>query len=240
MRFGDKIKDLKMKKIIGYIRTSTDRQDNSIKLQNHQITDYCEKNNLVLDDLIVDEGLSGKDIKKRNGYNQIMEMIENGEVGTLIVLSLSRWGRNLKQNYESIEVMIQKDTNFVSLKEQVDLSNPMGRFMVNVMSSLYQMEREMISDRVKDILKDKKKNGMVYGKVPYGFDSLDDVLIPNKKEQKTLNKIGSLKKKGMSLQKISDFLNRNNHQKRNGKEWSRYDVFHILKTERNSINTINQ
>ena len=54
MKFGDKIKDSKMKKIIGYIRTSTDRQNNSIKLQTHQITDYCEKNNLVLNDLIVD------------------------------------------------------------------------------------------------------------------------------------------------------------------------------------------
>jgi len=224
-----------MKKIIGYMRTSTDRQDNSIQLQTHQITDYCEKNNLVMDDLIVDEGLSGKDIKKRNGYNQIMEMVENGEVSTLIVLSLSRWGRNLKQNYESIEVMIQKETNFVSLKEQVDLSNPMGRFMVNVMSSLYQMEREMISERVKDVLLDKKENGKVYGVVPYGFERMDDLLIPNNKEQKVLNKIHSLRDKGTSYQKISDFLNRNKHNKKNGKKWNRYDVFHIIRTERIDI-----
>lgn len=240
MIFGDKTKDLEMKKIIGYMRTSTSIQQNSIQLQQHQITDYCEKNNLVLDDLIVDEGLSGKDIKKRNGYNQIMEMVENGEVGTLIVLSLSRWGRNLKQNYESIEVMIQKETNFVSLKEQVDLSNPMGRFMVNVMSSLYQMEREMISERVKDVLQDKKENGKVYGVVPYGFERMDDILIPNKKEQKLLKKIHTLKSEGLSYQKISDFLNRNKHQKKNGKKFNRYDVFHIVKTERNNINTTNK
>ena len=63
MEIRDKTKDLKMKKIIGYIRTSTDKQGNSITLQIHKITDYCEKNNLVLDDLIIDEGLSGKDIK---------------------------------------------------------------------------------------------------------------------------------------------------------------------------------
>ena len=236
MRFGDKIKGSEMKKTIGYLRTSTSIQQNSIQLQTHQITEYCEKNNLVLSELVVDEGLSGKDIKNRNGYNRIMEMIENGEVGTLVVLSLSRWGRNLKQNYESIELMIQKNTNFVSLKEQVDLSNPMGRFMVNVMSSLYQMEREMISDRVKDILKDKKENGKVFGGVPYGYDRVDEVLVPNNKEQKTLNKIFSLRDKGLSYQKISDFLNRNKHQKKNGKKFSRYDVFHIVKTDRTNIN----
>jgi len=236
MKFGDKIKGSEMKKTIGYLRTSTSVQQNSIQLQTHQITDYCEKNNLVLSELVVDEGLSGKDIKNRNGYNRIMEMIENGEVGTLVVLSLSRWGRNLKQNYESIELMIQKNTNFVSLKEQVDLSNPMGRFMVNVMSSLYQMEREMISDRVKDILKDKKENGKVFGGVPYGYDRVDEVLVPNNKEQKTLNKIFSLRDKGLSYQKISDFLNRNKHQKKNGKKFNRYDVFHIVKTDRTNIN----
>jgi len=223
------------KKTIGYIRTSTDKQDNSVKLQTHQITDYCEKNNLFLSELIVDEGLSGKDIKNRVGYHRIMEMVENKEIDTLIVLSLSRWGRNLKQNYESIEVMIKTDTNFVSLKEQVDLSSPMGRFMVNVMSSLYQMEREMISDRVTDILKDKKENGVVYGVTPYGFDRDGEFLVPNTQQQKVLKKIHSLRDKGLSYQKISDFLNRNKHNKKNGKKWNRYDVFHIIKTERKQI-----
>ena len=109
------------KKVVGYIRTSTDHQSNSITLQTHQITDYCEKNNLVLSDLIIDEGLSGKDIKNRKGFHSIMEMIENGEIDTLIVLSLSRWGRNLKNCYESVEVMIQKETKFISLKENFDL-----------------------------------------------------------------------------------------------------------------------
>ena len=233
---GDKIRVSKMKKkIIGYIRTSTTRQENSVKLQTHKITDYCEKNNLFLNELIVDEGLSGKDIKNRVGYHRIMEMVEKKEVDTLIVLSLSRWGRNLKQNYESIEVMIKTDTNFISLKEQVDLSTPMGRFMVNVMSSLYQMEREMISERVVDILKDKKENGIVYGVTPYGFNRDGDFLVPNTKQQKVLTKIHSLRDKGTSYQKISDFLNRNKHNKKNGKKWTRYDVFHIIRTERIDI-----
>jgi len=235
MEKRDKIKDLKMKKIIGYIRTSTDKQGNSITLQIHQITDYCEKNNLVLDDLIIDEGISGKDIKNRKGFHSVLEMLENGELGTLIVLSLSRMGRNLKQNYETIEKMINKDTNLISLKENVDLSTPMGRFMVNIMNSLYQMEREMISERVTDVLHDKKVNGKVFGVVPYGFDRDDDILVPNNKEQKMIKKIMNLKKTGLSYQKISDFLNRNKHIKKNGKKFNRYDVFHLVKTDRTEI-----
>ena len=50
----------------------------------------------------------------------------------------------------------------------------------------------MISERVTDVLKDKKRNGKVYGKVPYGYDRSGDSLVRNVKEQKTLKKIGSL------------------------------------------------
>ena len=236
MRFGDKIKDLEMKKIIGYVRTSTSTQQNSIKVQTQEVMDYCEKNNLVLSELVVDEGVSGKNNNTTDGYKKIMKMVDSGEVDTLIVLSLSRWGRTLKQNLLSIEQMIDKNIKFVSLKEQVDTSTPMGRFLINVMSSLYQMEREMISDRVKDTLKNKKQNGKVYSGTPYGYDVVNDVLVKNTKEQKTLNKIYSLRNKGLSYQKISNFLNRNKHQKKNGKKFSRYDVFHIVKTDRTNIN----
>ena len=223
------------KKVIGYIRTSTNLQSNSVEMQKHKIKDYCEMNNLILDELILDEGLSGKDIKNRKGFNSVIEMIENKELDTLIVLSLSRMGRNLKQNYETIEKMIDTDTNFISLKENVDLSTPMGRFMVNIMNSLYQMEREMISERVTDVLTDKKKNGKVYGNVPYGYDRSGDSLVRNVKEQKTLSKIYSLRSKGNSYGKVAEFLNRNKHIKKNGTKFNRSDVFYIVKTDRRNI-----
>ena len=236
MKNRDKIKGSEMKKkVIGYIRTSTNLQSNSVEMQKHKIKDYCEMNNLILDELILDEGLSGKDIKNRKGFNSVIEMIENKELDTLIVLSLSRMGRNLKQNYETIEKMIDTDTNFISLKENVDLSTPMGRFMVNIMNSLYQMEREMISERVTDVLTDKKKNGKVYGNVPYGYDRSGDSLVRNVKEQKTLSKIYSLRSKGNSYGKVAEFLNRNKHIKKNGTKFNRSDVFYIVKTDRRNI-----
>ena len=235
MENRDKIKVSEMKKVVGYIRTSTNLQSNSVEMQKHKIKDYCEMNNLILDELILDEGLSGKDIKNRKGFNSVIEMIENKELETLIVLSLSRMGRNLKQNYETIEKMIDTDTNFISLKENVDLSTPMGRFMVNIMNSLYQMEREMISERVTDVLTDKKKNGKVYGNVPYGYNRSGDSLVRNVKEQKTLSKIYSLRSKGNSYGKVAEFLNRNKHIKKNGTKFNRSDVFYIVKTDRRDI-----
>ena len=113
MEKRDKIKVSEMKKVIGYIRTSTNLQSNSVEMQKHKIKDYCEMNNLILDELILDEGLSGKDIKNRKGFNSVIEMIENKELDTLIVLSLSRMGRNLSQNYKIIDKMKKNKINLI-------------------------------------------------------------------------------------------------------------------------------
>ena len=57
MKIRDKIKVSEMKKrVVGYIRTSTKLQSNSVEMQKHKIKDYCEMNNLILDELILDEG----------------------------------------------------------------------------------------------------------------------------------------------------------------------------------------
>lgn len=236
MRKREKIKVLRMeKKMVGYIRTSTNLQSNSVEMQTHKIKEYCEINNLQLNDIIIDEGLSGKDMKNRKGLFSIIKMIDAKEIDTLIVLSLSRMGRNLNQNFQLIEKMKKKNVNLISLKENVDLTTPMGKFFVNVMNSLYEMERETISDRVSDVLIDKKKNGKVYGEIPYGYQRNGDELIPNIKEQKTLKKITTLREKGLSFAKVSDFLNRNNYLKRNNKKFNRSDVYYMLKVNRNDI-----
>ena len=82
---------------IGYIRNSRSIQENSITTQTELINEFCLRNDILLDEIIVDEGISGSGEKthKRNGYNRIIELIENGEVESLVVISLSRWGRNL-------------------------------------------------------------------------------------------------------------------------------------------------
>ena len=178
-------------KNIGYIRNSRLSQENSVETQTKLITDFCNNNEIHLDEIICDEGISGSGEKtnKRDGYNSVMELIENGEVNNLIVISISRWGRNLGEIYKSVELMTKKDVNFFSIKENIDTSSPYGRFTINLLSSLYEMELELIRERTKDTLKVKKENGKVYSKTPFGYDRVGDDLIENKKEKRLLRKM---------------------------------------------------
>lgn len=217
---------------IGYIRNSRITQENSVEVQTKLINEFCENNKIKLDQIIVDEGISGSGdkTKHRDGYNSIIEMIHNQEIDTLVVISISRWGRNLGEIYKSVQLMETKGVNFLSIKENIDTSTPYGRFTINLLSSLYEMELELIKDRVKDTLKMKKETGKVYSKVPYGYDRIGDELVENKKEKRLLNKIVRLKDNGLSYKEICDYLKRNRYKTKKGTNFSKGVVFSMIKT----------
>ena len=216
---------------LGYIRNSTLKQENSVETQRKLINEYCETNGIELDQIIVDEGISGSGEKTnlREGYNQILDLIDQGFVETLIVISISRWGRNLGETYKSVKLMGEKNTKFISIKENIDTSTPVGRFTLNILSSLYEMELEMIRERTKDTLRVKKENNKVYGKTPYGYDRDGDDLIENPKEKRLIRKMNTLKGKGFSYNDISLYLLKNRHKTKSGSKWTRQNVYKIMK-----------
>ena len=217
---------------IGYIRNSRITQENSVEVQNKLINDYCENNKITLDKIVVDEGISGsgEKTKLRDGYNSIIEMIHNQEIDTLVVISISRWGRNLGEIYKSVQLMETKGVNFLSIKENIDTSTPYGRFTINLLSSLYEMELELIKERVKDTLKVKKENGKVYSPTPFGFNRVEQDLIENPKEKRLLRKMLRLKENGNSYGDISNYLKKNRHKTKSGGKWTRENVYSVMKT----------
>jgi|TARA_B100000287_G_scaffold428309_1_gene479493 DNA invertase Pin-like site-specific DNA recombinase len=220
-----------MKMKLGYIRNSTLKQENSVETQRKLINEYCETNGIELDQIIVDEGISGSGEKtnQREGYNQILDLIDQGFVETLVVISISRWGRNLGETYKSVRMMKEKNTTFISLKEMIDTKSIYGGFMINILSSLYEMELELIRERTKDTLRMKKENGKVYSKISFGYDRDGDDLIVNQKEMKLLKKMKRLSDQGNSFGEISKFLNRNKHKTKKGGFWTRQNVRHTIK-----------
>ena len=216
---------------LGYIRNSTMKQENSVETQHKLINEYCEMNNIQIDQIIVDEGVSGSGSKThlREGYKGIIDLINRGVVDTLVVISISRWGRNLGETYESVKLMDKMNTKFISIKENIDTSSPYGKFTINILSSLYEMELEMIKERTKDTLRMKKENGKVYSKIPYGYDRNGDDLIVNPKEQRLLKKMIRLRSEGLSYGDISNYLLRNRHKTKSGGKWTRQNVYKIIK-----------
>ena len=68
-------------------------ESNSITNQKKILEEYCQKNGIVNYRFFVDDGISGTTFD-RPGFQKMEEMIENGEIGTVIVKDLSRFGRD--------------------------------------------------------------------------------------------------------------------------------------------------
>jgi DNA invertase Pin-like site-specific DNA recombinase len=179
----------------------------------------------------VDEGISGSGEKtnKRDGYNSIMKMIENGEVNNLVVISISRWGRNLGEIYNSVKLMDKMGTSFHSIKERID-NSVYGRFTLSLLGSLYEMELELCKERTRDTLRMKKSLNKVYSPTPYGFNRVGDDLVENKKEKRLLRKMLRLKENGFSYGDVSKYLTKNRHKTKSGGKWTRENVYSVLKT----------
>ena len=124
--------------------------------------------------------------------------------------------------------MEKNNTQFYSIKENIDTSSIYGRFTLNLLSSLYEMELGLIKERTRDTLRIKKENKKVYSKIPYGYDRVGDNLIENPKEEKMIRKMMRLRKGGKSYGDIVNYLNRNRYKNKSGKRFTRGNVSWLI------------
>jgi DNA invertase Pin-like site-specific DNA recombinase len=217
---------------IGYIRVSTDEQKStgiSLKAQKSNIEAYCQLNNLVLAEIIEDAGIGGKNLS-RPGMLSLLEKIKDPAISNIVVVKIDRLTRSTKDLLYLIdECFKHENVQFHSIQEKIDSSSAQGRFFLTVIGALATMEREMISERTKEALQYKKKTGTHLGQVPYGFMLSNGRLNKNHENIKILEDISSLRKKGYSYQKISNYLNSNQINPKKALYWNKSSVWKTLK-----------
>ena len=144
--------------IFAYIRVSTD--DQTVKNQK----DMIERAGYRVDKWLADEGVSGTIDWTKREINIAIEEANEGD--TIIVAELSRLGRSLKQILEIVELCQKKKVNIIMIREGIQTNNdsPVNKLLLSILGSLAEMERNLISQRTKDALALKKKNGVVLGR----------------------------------------------------------------------------
>ena len=222
-----------MKKVIGYVRVSSELQkekDNSISNQKEYITDYCKRFNYELVDVFEDNGVSGLN-DNRNGLNELISRVKEGECDGVVVYSLSRLGRKLTKVIEVVEMFKKRNIDFISIKENFNVNEIYGKLMLQILGSLNEFEVNVLGERIKDIKQYKKSNNEVYcGDILYGMYKRGNRLIKNNYELKTLKLIKKMREKDlMSYYKISSYLNLNNIPSKNKKQWYPNSVRSVYK-----------
>ena len=208
---------------VGYVRVSTEEQATSGLSLSHQktrIVAFAKASDFDLVEVIEEPGKSGKNLK-RPGMTRALEILEGGGAQALVVLSLDRLTRSVKDLGHLVEFFDRTGTALVSVQDSINTLTAAGRLVLNVLGSIAQWEREAIAERTAAAMAVKRHRGeKTGGTVPYGFDvDQEGRLIPNPREQEALKLIVRLRTRRYSLRRIGERLAEQGFTPKKGKLW---------------------
>ena len=198
---------MRARRVVGYIRVSTEKQADhgvSLEAQRAKLEGYAQLYDLDLVDVMIDAGVSAKTLD-RPGLQQALGMLRKGQATALLVTKLDRLTRSVKDLSILLERYFAKRYALMSVTDQVDTSTAAGRLVVNVLMSVAQWEREAIGERTRDALQHKKTRGeKLGGDVPYGYRvAPNGTLILEPHEQAMLALIRQWRAARLSLRAIT-------------------------------------
>ena len=134
-----------------------------------------------------DFGVSGAR-SSRPALDRLMSDIREGKIKTVVVYSFSRFARSTRLLLEALDESRVQGVSFVSVTENLDTNTAVGTAFFAIIAAIAQLERELISERVKNGLKNAKAKGVKLGR----------------KKEVSRELINELRRQGLSYRKISE------------------------------------
>ncbi|MFA7302457.1 MAG: recombinase family protein [Candidatus Paceibacterota bacterium] len=165
------------KRVALYIRVSTDEQAKEgkygIEVQEDRLKKFCESQEYELKDEHVykDEGYSGSLlIEKRPALKRLFEDAKAKKFDIVVVYRLDRFFRSSNKLLNALEVLIAMGIDFKSSTETFNTDTPNGRFVLQMLGNLAELEREVIRERMSGGREQAARaNKWVTGVPPYGY-----------------------------------------------------------------------
>ena len=198
-------------KIAAYCRVSTEKeaQIDSLEKQIEFFNEFTKKNGYELYKLYADEGISGKQIKHRKQFQQMMQDAKAKKFDKVVVKDVSRFARNTVDLLQSVRELKSYGVQ-VDFLNNGEVMEGGSEFILTILGAMAQQESANMSKRVKfgkDITAQK-------GRVPnlvFGYDKMPNeryTLKINEEEAKIVKEIfESYVYKGMGTTKIAWELN---------------------------------
>lgn len=150
----------------GYARVST--QDQKLDLQ----IDELLKNGVSEKNIFTEKVTGTK--KDRPDLQEMIKRLREGD--TVVVWKLDRIGRSTKHLVDLMNYFNEHNINFISIKDNIDTSTAMGKFIFTIFAGLAEFERDMTSERTKAGLESARARGRKGGRPPKNPKSIERAL----------------------------------------------------------------
>jgi len=162
---------------------------------------------------------------------RLLEMIDEGKVKHLYVISLDRLSRNESTSFNIKYKLIQNKVTLYTSTGQYDFDNYMDKFIFNTLSNSSVLENEMRRDKsVRGKISGMKKGHWKGGDINWGYKLVDKKLQINKDESKHVKKMFEMYEKGKSTKDLQNYLlSKGLKTRRNNSVFPLQSITNILK-----------
>ena len=192
---------------IGYVRVSTEEQAReglSLEGQEERIKALAKAKGWHLIDIITDAGYSGKNLI-RPGAQRLINLCQQGAIDVVAVFKVDRLTRRQKDLWRMIEEVFESNrVGFVSVTEAFDTTTAAGKAFLGMLGVFAQLERDLVSERTREALHQKKFKHEWVGRLPVGFMmSETGQLVEDPDSMKLIARAKRLRREGASFAEIS-------------------------------------
>lgn len=227
------------KRVAAYARVSTDSEEqlSSYEAQVEFYTRYIKGNpGWEFVNVYTDEGISGTNTRKRDGFNRMIEEALNGKIDLILTKSISRFARNTVDTLTTVRTLKAHKVEVYFEKENIYTLDAKGEVMLTIMGSLAQEESRSISENVtwgKRRSMEEGRFSLAYKRF-LGYEKGENGLPKIvEHEAKIIREIYQLFLDGSTVRTIADYLTAQHIPTPAGKSiWSVSTIMSILQNEK--------
>ena len=177
-----------------YTRKSTDegleKEFNTLEAQREAGENYVKSQKhqgwVLIKEHYDDGGFSGGNMN-RPSLKRLLQDVEAGKVNMIVVYKIDRLTRSLTDFAKMVDIFDRYKCSFVSVTQNFNTADSMGRLTLNMLLSFAQFEREISGERIRDKVAASKKKGIwMGGCVPYGYQPINRKLVVKPEEAKVI------------------------------------------------------
>ncbi|MBO5199356.1 MAG: recombinase family protein [Lachnospiraceae bacterium] len=235
VRIIPRTRDLRKKRVAAYCRVSTIKQDqeNSLETQRSYYTAYIRSHPDWEFAGIYHDEKSATGVKKRPGFQRMVQDAAEGRIDMILVKSISRFSRNIVdcQNYarylrgNGVEVRFEK--------ENLSTADPSADMMFALLGSVAQSESQANSERTRWGISRRMERGEynIGNNRILGYDTVNGKLVPNQ-DAWIIRLIFDRFLAGDTYQQIADLVYRHGgHRLRSDRPLGTSNIQSILRNE---------
>ncbi len=155
-----------LKKAVLYLRIS--KLDQHPETQLHDLKQLVGQRSLEITQIYEDRVTGAQE--SRPGLDRMMADARRGKFNLLLVWAFDRVARSTRHFLNTLDELGHLNVEFVSFREQIDTSGPLGSAMLTIIGAIAELERSLIRERVCTGLRRAKLEGKHIGRPKLEID----------------------------------------------------------------------